>query len=295
MCLLRLLTAVLLLLSGAAVPVHSGTNPTIAYIAFSEGFWQIWVMDPDGTRRSQVTRTPYDKSKLSWYPDGTHLLVNGSQGQLNKINIQTSGEVPVKLPLEGVVDAVLSPDGKQIAFSASVADAVDRNDIWLVDALGDNLRKLTRMQGLQHEPAWSSDGRLLYFLSGITGSAKQHHDLWQYELSSGALTQLTSGRLYHFDIDASAQGALVYSNNSTGDYEIWMKSGSGEVTRLTHSPGLDSKPSWSPDGKTVIFESTRSGVPNIWKLELESGLIKQLTDEKTGARHPAWFRQQGRS
>lgn len=289
----RRFIAVLILWLGAIAPVYSGNTSVIAYLAFSGGFWQLWTMDSDGNRQTQVTRTSYDKIKLSWYPDGTHLLVSGSQGELNKVNVHSGQETAVELPMEGVADAVISPNGSHIAFSASVAGAIDRNDIWLVDVDGDNLRRLTRMQGLQHEPVWPPDGRSIYFLSGITGAEKQHHDLWQYELSSGSLRQLTSGKLYHFDIDVSNKGALAFSNNSTGDYEIWSRSDTGELARLTHNPALDAKPSWSPDGKRVLFESTRSGEPNIWRLGLEDGQLKQLTSEAIGARHPTWFRRKG--
>lgn len=263
----------------------------IAYIAYSDPFWQVWVMNEDGTDRREISKSPYDKGRISWYPDGSHLLVNGTQGQIARLDTGSGEEVSIPLPIDGVADAVIGPNGKTIAFSASAAGAADRNDLWLVGVDGEGLRKLTRMRGLQHEPTWAPSGDALYFLSGITGPTKRDHDVWRLEIESGSVQQLTHNALYHFDVAVSADGSIAYSSNRTGDYEIWIRSPEGMERQWTSSPGLDSNPAFSPDGREIVFQSRRGGELELWKARTGDSADPAipLTNDGPEARNPTWF------
>ena len=63
---------------------------------------------------------------------------------------------------------------------------------------------------------------------------------------------------------------------------------------MTRHPAFDGKPAWSPDGTALLFESTRKGVPNIWRLE-PGGVPVQVTDHPEGARAPVWFHGGGKA
>jgi TolB protein len=141
------------------------------------------------------------------------------------------------------------------------------------------------MPGLQHEPTWSDDGAFLYFLSG---SGKQTHDIWRLELRSGSREQLTAADLYHFDVAVSARGDLAFSANSLGNYEIFLQPAGRTATPLTQDNAFAAHPSFSPDGGQILFESTRSGSVQIWKLELDSKHLIQITHDPNGARAPVW-------
>ena len=57
-----------------------------------------------------------------------------------------------------------------------------------------------------------------------------------------------------------------------GDSEIWIWDFAREaLRRLTFSPGLDGGPLWTPDGRRIIYMSTRSGVPNVYSQAVEGG------------------------
>ena len=47
-------------------------------------------------------------------------------------------------------------------------------------------------------------------------------------------------------------------------------------------------PRLSPDGKQVVFNSTKSGTTNLWVASLESGAVKQLTFDKEAIGFPCW-------
>jgi len=60
---------------------------------------------------------------------------------------------------------------------------------------------------------------------------------------------------------------------------------------LVSGPGDHRDPAWSPDGKHLIFSSDRSGVFNLYRLDLQTGLQQPLTKVSGGAFTPEWTSQ----
>lgn len=267
----------------AAAPVSDALASELAYLAVSDGYWEVWVSKADGTNPHQVTTSKNDKTRVSWYPDGKSLLANCNDGSVMRVDLQGR---EVRIPIEQfpVVDAVVSPDGKRLAFSFSTA--IDGNDIWITNIDGTGAQRLIKMTKLQHEPVWSLDGRQLYFLSGDGG---QSHDIWRMNLDERHTEQLTVGNLYHFDVAVSPTGDIAFSSNRSGNYEIYLQRRGKELEALTNDPGLDARPAFSPDGSQIVFESTRGGAPNLWHLDLKSRSLTQITRYREGARAPAWY------
>lgn len=258
----------------------------IAYLAYSNGFWQVWLMDNKGKHNRQLTRSQYDKNRMSWYPDGENLLVNGLQGQLKKTSIKDGHEISINTKLKGMNDAVLSPDGKHIVFSLGTSNSRNDNNLWMVNNKGKEQQKITNMSQLQHEPVWTVDSQWIYFLSGDGGQA---HDIWRYNVKNKMKEQLTVGQLYHFDVAISAQGKIAFSSNRSGNYEIWAQLGDKKYQQLTQHSALDGRPSWSPSGMQLMFESTRAdSTPNLWRYDLPTKKVTQITFSKDGARFPVW-------
>ncbi len=273
---------------GPASPVAPDSH--IAYLARGADYWQVWVMRPDGTGQQQVTRSDYEKTRVSWFPDGEHLLVNALDGRLFRVNRSTGAEQEIPLELRATTDAVVSPRGDTIAFSLSTAGAIDDNEIWTVRSDGSQLEKQTRMPWLQHAPEWSADGRSLYFLSG---RGDDSHDIWRLDLETKSREQLTAGTLYHFDVAVSASADLAFSSNRSGHYDLWIqRADASTAVQLTNDGPLDAGPSFGPDGRSLVFHSTRSGSLELWRmdeLEGEEHSMVQLTDHSDGARDAVWW------
>ena len=63
-----------------------------------------------------------------------------------------------------------------------------------------------------------------------------------------------------------------------GRFDIWVAAVDGSATRpLTRHPENDNAPAWSPDGKEVLFLSTRSGSSQVWRVPIDGGEAEQLT------------------
>lgn len=261
----------------------AATQPELAYLAVSDGYWEVWVANADGSMARQLTRSRTDKTRVSWYPDGQALLVSCNDGKVMKVDLR-GATASITLAQFPVVDAVLAPDGGQIAYSFSTA--IDGNDIWVANSDGTAARKLVKLTALQHEPVWSRDGEQIYFLSGDGGQA---HDIWRVQLDGNSAEQITVGNLYHFDVAVSGADDIAYSSNRSGNYEIYMQRKGGRPEALTNDPSLDGRPVFAPDNNSIVFESTRGGTPNLWRIDLQTRTVKRITHHKEGARAPALY------
>lgn len=64
---------------------------------------------------------------------------------------------------------------------------------------------------------------------------------------------------------ASDPGRIAFQSDRDGNLEIYSMAPDGtDVRRLTDSPGADSAPAISPDGRTIAFVSTRGGDADVW-------------------------------
>ena len=96
----------------------------------------------------------------------------------------------------------------------------------------------------------------------------------------------------------SPDGKMVIYQVGTVDLEknktstaLWLAATDGKAPprQFTDPDGKkDSNPRWSPDGKQILFESTRSGTSQLWVIRIDGGEAKQLTDISTGASNGIW-------
>ena len=73
-----------------------------------------------------------------------------------------------------------------------------------------------------------------------------------------------------------------------GQRDIWLYTPQGTpVRRITHDHALDIHPTWSSDGKTLYFSSDRSGIFNIYAIDLSTEIVYRLTNVLSGAFSPS--------
>ena len=92
--------------------------------------------------------------------------------------------------MDRISDPQPSPDGESIAFVRRQTDMEadkGRTDIWMIDATGANLRRVTKHEASDSSPRWSADGRNIYFLSSRSDSSQ----VWQVRADGEDLKQVT--------------------------------------------------------------------------------------------------------
>ncbi len=106
------------------------------------------------------------------------------------------------LAMQRVGAPVVSPDGKWVTFAVRETDVEanrGRYDVWMVGIDGNNLRRLTSHPENDTDPAWSADGRWVYFMSSRGGSSQ----VWRISVTGGEAEQVTK-------VDADLNGFKLF-------------------------------------------------------------------------------------
>lgn len=94
-----------------------------------------------------------------------------------------------------------------------------------------------------------------------------------------------------FTPDGSAYAFVSTTATDDNEYEsqlFFQKLSENEPSQWTFDEAKNSNPRFSPDGKKVIFQSTRSGLPQLWLLHTDGGEARQITTFKNGSVNPSW-------
>jgi len=133
-----------------------------------------------------------------WFPDNDRIVFRGTHtasvtGQVCSVRADGS-DVKVILSESGVLsfNPALSPDGKRIAF---VSNRDGNNEIYVADADGANLRRLTSDDANDDNPSWSPDGQWLAFASDRDGD----YEIFIARTNGKDLQQLTHNTANDFD------------------------------------------------------------------------------------------------
>ena len=79
---------------------------------------------------------------------------------------------------------------------------------------------------------------------------------------------------------------LAYCAERGGQYDIYTISvRGGPETQLTNLPGLDDGPEYAPDGKTIWFNSTRTGLMQVWRMAVDGSNLVHAVQEDANC----WF------
>ncbi len=155
-----------------------------------------------------------------------------------------------------------SPDGKRIAF---VSDRSGREEVWVCDEFGKDLRKISDSDSQKGQLVWSPDSKSLLY----SGSDKK---LYRYDFEPGETKVLAAGEVLGFGGFALSQPqwspdgkwvSFSKSNDALLPHVFIMPSTGGEAKRVTEEDVYsDSNGVWTPDGKRLIYLSG-SDVGNI--------------------------------
>lgn len=182
------------------------------------------------------------------------------------------------------------PTGRWFAMSAvSGGDPV----LVIVDTTAPERRTETRLPafGEIYNPTWSPDGSRIVF-TALKGGIS---DLFLYTVASGGVEQLTADGFADFHPAWSPDGRTIAfaTDRFTSSIEDLsfggLRIGLLDLAARSIRPLVDDEslakqvsPQWAPDGSALYYVSDRGGVSNVFRFELNSGTLRQLTDVATG-------------
>jgi Tol biopolymer transport system component len=134
-------------------------------------------------------------------------------------------------------DGAWSADGQSISYRDSTRGINTDDEIFIASHDGAKRRNLTNDPANDWGPDWSPDGKTIAFNSDRGGG-------------------LMGGYLVH--PDGTGLRRIAFMGALGNNYELFtIDLETGNVRRLTDSPGHDGWPAWSPDGRTIAFSSVR--------------------------------------
>jgi hypothetical protein len=141
----------------------------------------------------------------------------------------------------------LSPDRTRIAFSSNRAGSYD---LFLMDADGENLQRLTTDPGREAEPVWTRDGTRLVYTVTRQGAQPQLYSLRPDGRPAQALTAEPGGN--HSPAISVDGRSLAFVSTRDGDQEIYLMPVDGGVARrVTRTGQRESQPRFLPNGDLI--------------------------------------------
>lgn len=209
----------------------------------------------------------------------------------------------------GAETPVFSPDGRRIVFAAYVGE--NNNDVFIMDADGENLKRLTNGPGYDGHPHWSFDGlRIVFNSDRVTPDrnaawSDRWHEIFSMDANGGDIRQHTRCKAVCTYGSLSPDGTkILYRKVVKGPGLDWSL---GAITRnsevytadldganevnLSNNAAFDGWPLWSPDGKTIVFASNRSGpalTGQVWVMDADGSHAQQLSTGPWSHVQPSW-------
>ncbi|MCH8288090.1 MAG: PD40 domain-containing protein [Candidatus Marinimicrobia bacterium] len=229
-----------------------------------------------------------------WSPDGKSIVYLSNRGKdyftqtdLYIYDTKSGGSKKIASAVQS--SASWSPDGEKIVYGR-IAKPDKRGstyfDLYQFDIQTEKEKRLTYGSRGRY-PVHSPDGKKIAFVSSEDGSSM----LMIYDTASGEINELTRFDEIRqvYKLDWSPDGNRLLFETSTGngrDIATINSDGSG-FRLLVNSPADERHPVFSPDGKQIYFASDRTGIYNIYSLDVERGETKQWTNVTGGAFMPS--------
>ena len=234
-------------------------------------------------------------NSLDWSPDGKSLIFsesvdNGAKARLVLLSLSDLTARPLTSPRNQEFDCepTFSPDGATVVFVRGPMGGF-LGDLFVLKIAGGQIFRLTsRHSG--GDPAWTQDGSEIVFSSQVKGS----QSLWRISASGGVPKRVVGAGGNAFYPSISRRGnQLAYWLWKQWD-TIWKldlkdeRHPLGPPVRFLSGRGVIWRPSFSPDGKKLVFESDRMGYHELWTCNSDGSGCSQLTAMNGVSGTPRW-------
>ncbi|MDP9343520.1 MAG: hypothetical protein M3Q23_15795 [Actinomycetota bacterium] len=237
-------------------PAWSPNGTLIAYArkpAGTQASPDIWVMFADGSGRIRLTADSVPERQPAWSPDGTRIAYARAGGNYGGFHIWVMGaggsfphEVTHPWAQASDTNPAWSPDGTRIAFIRSKPGAFP--ELYVVNADGSGLQRLTTNTWIEGHPSWSPDGTRIAFDRCCPDGQS---DLYTIDVAARFETDLTNTLTTdEFDPAWSPDGTMIAFTAfvlGDGNKDLYTMAADGtSPVRLTTDPGAELAPDWQP-------------------------------------------------
>ncbi len=268
-----------------AFPSWSPDGSRVAISINDRGSSTLWLADSSGANRKQLTAEGQE-SFSGWSPDGTEILYESRRTGTGDIWVlPVNGGKPRQLTRDVRDDynPTWSPDGKWVAF---VSNRGRQTDLWAAPAAGGPELRVTDDAAEEGGLEWVGKSSRLAFRTSAQVSA-----LWAVTVADGKERRITPDSIRIGGFRVSPDGAeVVYQVPRGGGVSDLQVASLADGARRTLVTGTADHwvYGYSPDGKTILFGSDRSGNNDVWSVSAAGGEPRQLTNWPTQEQTADW-------
>jgi Tol biopolymer transport system component len=271
-------------------PAWSRDGRTIVFVSWRDGNREVYAMDADGSGPRNLTQHPARDVRPAWSPNGRRIaFVSLRDGNAEVYVMNADGSGKRNLTRDRASDddyPTWSRDGRKIAFLRGRFHSSEHEprvaglvyQLYVMNADGSGLRRLTRNQTGTHRPVWSPDGRTIYYGRYLVSTDGSGSRMLPYITSTPVWSP--DGRRIAFTRPRGRAG-------SPTDIYVMNADGSG-TRRLTHNARGGAEPAWSPDGRKIAFQGTRDGNREIYVMNADGSNQRNLTRNPAKDDRPSW-------
>jgi len=184
------------------------------------------------------------------------------------------GSAPTSIPSPSSSD---QPTGR-IVFTCQVYKVTAMNQVCIMNADGSGYQRLTTEDSIQHfYPSLSPDGQSVAYSAFREQNV---YEIYKLDLADGRMTRLTDKIGISTAPEFSPNGRRITftrGNARTNTFQIMlMDSTGGDAGNIPMIHGWD--PTWSPDGRRILFASDRDGLPQLFTMNLQGRQLTRVTN-----------------
>lgn len=257
-------------------------TPDGAWILFTstrDGNSEVYRMRPDGSGVANLSNHPAEDLHPVALPDQSGIIFDSNRdGDFEVYLANDDGTDPRAVTDNEFTDLVArpSPDGSTILFNSMARGQWDIYHLPLTAGVAPRLFEASDETEILRD--WPSHGAFIPFDSDRdTGNGRrQLYVRWM----DGRVTRLTDNA---FDDRFARRGPpgtskIAFTSNRGGDRDIWLINADGSgLNEIVAWQGAEQFPSWSPDGRDLVFAATRNGSRQIYRMDTNSGKAVRLT------------------
>ena len=215
---------------------------------------------------------------------GTILMVTGACATVQK------AFAPIMIP------TAMGGSSGQIVFISNRddndGDDTFDTDIYLMDADGSNVKRLTSYEGSEWAPDISPDGKRILFMSSHAGG----REIFVMDIDGTNVTQVTKNRVEEGSPVWSWDGRQIafiakMSGDASAEVYLIAPDGSNQI-RLTSNSINESDLAWSPDGSKIAYTTFGKNGYDIFVMDVDGTHPTQVTNDNNFNVHPCWLNDQ---
>ena len=254
-------------------PSYSADGHWVVFTAERDGQADIYRIHPDGTGLQQLTDDPAFDDQGALSPDGKTLAFvstrSGGTANIWLMDLSSKRYTNLTQHPSGNFRPSWSPDGGWIAFTSDrdsqpgsnpgMWEHLQSTGVYVIKADGKDMRRLTRNDGVAGSPSWSADGqKVLFYETDEVGaylakSGQSRTEIGSIDVMTGERKQYTASNETKLSPRWLSDGRISYikrAGDDTGGLRIWQPNRRVD----TVIRGAVRNASWSPDGKSVVYE-----------------------------------------